>query len=238
MEMQHGAMPSGTFIGHLLPGIAFVIWGAFWLLENARAGAPRQPGTPVERTLFPPVVKMLLVPAAVFLEMPNSGWEPMDAVMGWHHATGYIGFGLSGLVDVLARRGVLGSRATYLALGAASLNAAVLFYGHGNSPGVESVVHGLLMLTFASVGVFALLEVVAPSWRFEWFRIGAMLSVGTWLIASAWILFRSGWDMADHARQGWVYVSYSWMVMSVAAIVTAVSVWVRRGGRLERAATF
>src|SRR5690606_24268384 len=162
VEMHHGALPSGTFVGHLLPGIAFMIWGVWWLFELLRDG-PAEADAPVERSLFPPVVKMLLLPAAVWLEMPNSGWEPMDAVMGWHHATGYVGFGLSGVVDILARRGMLSARATYLALAAATLNAAVLFYGHGNSAGVEAVMHDFLMLTFMAVGVFALLEIAAPS---------------------------------------------------------------------------
>lgn len=237
MEMQHGAVPSGTFIGHLLPGIAFVLWGLWWLFENVRAGAPETRTTPVERTIFPPLVKILLAPTALFLEMPNSGWEPMDAVMGWHHATGYIGFGLSGVVDLLARRGLLGPRATRIALAAASFNAAVLFFGHGNGPGVEAVAHNLLMLTFTSVGVFALLEAAAPSWPFAWFRIGAMLSVGGWLTVTAWVLFRSGWSLDDHVREGWVYVSFSWMVMCVATAVTAVRVWVGRGGAVQRAVT-
>ena len=236
MEM-HGAMPSGTFIGHVLPGIAFMIWGAWWLLEIARHGGPRPPGTPAERTLFPPVVKILLVPAAVLLEMPNPGWEPMDAVMGWHHATGYIGFGLSGVVDVLARRGMISARATYVALAAAAFNASILFYGHGNSAGVETVAHNLLMLTFMSVGVFALLETAVPSWRFEWFRIGSMLALGGWLTLTAWILFQSGWDLGDHAREGWIYVSYSWLIMGVATLVAGVSVGVGRGTTTERAAT-
>lgn len=236
MEM-HGAMPSGTFIGHLLPGIAFMIWGAWWLFEIARAGGLQPPGTPAERTLFPPIVKILLVPTAVLLEMPNSGWEPMDAIMGWHHATGYIGFGLSGVVDVLARRGVLSARATYVALAAASFNGSVLFYGHGSGPGVETVAHNLLMLTFTSVGVFALLESSAPSWRFEWFRVGSMLTLGGWLSLTSWVLFRSGWNLTDHVREGWVYVSYSWMVMGVATLVAGVSLWVGRGTAGERAAT-
>lgn len=234
MDMQHGALPSGTFIGHLLPGIAFMIWGAWWLFELLRDGAP-DAGAPVERSLFPPVVKMLLVPAAVFLEMPNSGWEPMDAVMGWHHSTGYIGFGLSGIVDVLARRGILSARASYLALAAAAFNASVLFYGHGNSAGVESIMHNLLMLTFMSVGVFALLETAVPSWPFAWFRAGSMLALGGWLTLTAWILFRSGWDLADHVREGWAYVSYSWLVMGVATLVTTVSLWVGRGVARGRA---
>src|SRR5690606_5482685 len=234
VEMHHGALPSGTFVGHLLPGIAFMIWGVWWLFELLRDG-PAEADAPVERSLFPPVVKMLLLPAAVWLEMPNSGWEPMDAVMGWHHATGYVGFGLSGVVDILARRGMLSARATYLALAAATLNAAVLFYGHGNSAGVEAVMHDFLMLTFMAVGVFALLEIAAPSWPFQWFRAGSMLALGGWLTLTAWILFRSGWDLADHVREGWAYVSYSWLVMAVATLVTMVSLWAGRGAARQRA---
>lgn len=223
MNQDMTAGPSGTFVGHLAPGIVFTIWGLWWMWELVASGRPRRPGEPVERTLFPPALKILAVLVALPLELPNSGWRPMDWVMGWHHITGYMGFALSGLVDIAARRGALSHRATYFALAGAAVNGAVLFYGHGNAPGVEGTAHNILMLMFISVAVFSLLEIAAPSWPFEWFRIGSMIGLGLWLSITAWILFRSGWDMHDHVRVGHVWLRFSWMIMVVATITTVAS---------------
>lgn len=220
---------SGTFIGHLIPGLVFTIWGLWWLWELVGSGRARTAGEPVERTIFPTSLKIIAVVVALPLELPNSGWEPMDWVMGWHHITGYIGFALSGLVDIAARRGLLSARATYLALAGAAFNGAILFYGHGNDPGVEGVVHSILMLMFFSVGIFLVLETALPEWKLEWFRIGSMIGLGLWLTTASWILFRSGWDLGDHVREGHVWLRFSWMIMSVAALTTACSIRVSRG---------
>lgn len=220
--------PSGTFIGHLSPGIVFTLWGLWWLWEALSSGRPHSANEPVERTLFPPIMKLLAVAVALPLELPNAGWRPMDWVMGWHHITGYIGFGLSGLVDLAARRGLVSARATYFALAGAALNGAILFYGHGNSPGVEGSAHNILMMMFFAVAAFTLLDVIAPSWTLSWFRIGSMIGLGAWLSIIAWILFQSGWDLHDHAREGHVWLRFSWMVMTIATITTLASIRVKR----------
>lgn len=228
------AGPSGTFVGHLVPGIAFMIWGLWWLWELSMKGAPRRPDEPVERTLFPPALKIAAVIVAVPLELPNAGWRPMDWVMGWHHITGYLGFGLSGLVDLAARRGLLDYRATYFALAGAAFNGAILFYGHGNAPGVEGAAHNILMIMFFAVGIFGILEIAAPSWGLEWFRIGSMIVLGGWLALTAWMLFRSGWDLQSHAREGHVWLRFSWLVMAVATLTTLASIRSRSRARLPR----
>ena len=228
--MEHDVVggASGTFIGHLIPGVVFTIWGLWWLWELVGSGRAREPGEPVERTIFPTSLKITAFLVALPLELPNSGWEPMDWIMGWHHITGYMGFALSGVVDLAARRGLLSHRATYLALAAACFNGALLFYGHGNEPGVEGVAHTILMMMFISVGVFLILEVALPEWRLEWFRIGAMIGLGGWLTLSSWILFQSGWDLGDHAREGHVWLRLSWMLMAIATVTTMASIRVRR----------
>lgn len=226
--MMAGA--TGSFPGHLAPGLAFVFWGLWWLGELVRWGPPDVAREPVERTLVPPGLKILAVLVATPLEMPNAGWLPADWVMGWHHITAYAGLGLSAVVDLLARRGVFSPRATYLALAGAMANAAILFVGHGNAPGVEGAVHSILTTIFFAVSAFAVLEVVAPSWGLAWFRVGSMILLGAWLSLAGWILFRSGWDLHDHVREGHVWLRFSWLAMGVAVLTALASVRSRRRG--------
>ena len=55
-----------------------------------------------------------------------------------------------------------------------------------------------------------------------------MIGLGAWLSITAWILFRSGWDLADHVRDGHVWLRFSWMIMVVAALCTAGSIRLRK----------
>jgi hypothetical protein len=54
-----------------------------------------------------------------------------------------------------------------------------------------------------------------------------MIGLGAWLSITAWILFRSGWDLQDHVREAHVWLRFSWMIMGVATITTLASLRVR-----------
>ncbi len=222
------AGPAGTLIGHIGPGAAFMILGFWWLWELVGPARARVQGEPVERTLFPTVLKILGVFVAVPIEMPNSGWYPMDWVMGWHHITMYLAFGGSALVDLAARRELLSARATHFGLAGAALIGALLFYGHGIDPGVEGTAHAIVAMLFLSVTLFTILEVVAPSWGLEWFRIGSMIALGAWMAITGWMLFRSGWDLHDHVRVGHVWLRLAWTLMAVSLVTTLGSIRVNR----------
>jgi hypothetical protein len=98
-------------------------------------------------------------------------------------------------------------------------NAAFIFAVHGNPPGAEASAHLLLELTWVAVGVLALAELVRPAAGLHWFRAGAMIVVGTWLLTISWILFVSGWNLADAMSVSWTNVAFAWNVMGVAALV-------------------
>ncbi len=213
------AGPSGTFIGHFGPGIVFFLVAIWWLIDIFINGS-RKPGEPLERTLHITILKFSALVVGGFLEMPDSSWYPMDWVMGWHHITVYMAFALSGVVDILARKGILTSRATYLAFAGACFIGGLLFLGHGIGPGVEGTCHVLVMVLFFSVSTFTVLEVVFPDWNFEWFRIATKLSLGVWFCITAWALFRSGWDLHDHVKEAHVWLLFSWMVLAVATFTT------------------
>lgn len=218
--------PSGTFFGHFGPGLVFIALGLWWIIEMSLNGA-RKDNDPIERTIFLPIIKICALFVGGFFEIPNSSWYPMDWVMGWHHTTVYMAFALSGVVDLLARREILSQRATHFAFAGASLIGALLFYGHGIGPGVEGICHTIVMILFFIVGLFTLLEVIKPSWNLEWFRFGAMISLGVWFCITAWLLYLSGWDLYDHVREAQVWLLFSWMTIAVATITTFSSIVVK-----------
>ena len=236
-EMAGGA--SGTLLGHVVAGAGFLAWGLWWLYRALRRGGD-VPGAPVDPGLGAPLTKIAFVGVFLFFEMPNRGWQPHDIVMSTHHMTVYAGIGLTGFVDLLARSGRLAARATHLALAAAMFNAGFLFAVHGNPPGAESAAHLLLELTWIAVGAFALLEITYSSALARWYRIGAMTAAGTWLLLISWILFVSGWRLADPLSSSWTYLIFSWNVAAVGALVLIARIAVGRKAApapvLERAA--
>lgn len=219
--MQHHVVVTGTFAGHVLPGSLFVLWALLWLAEAARLPAPEGDAA-LERSSLLPTLKVVLPLVGVWLEMPNRGWFPEDAMMAWQHIAMYLAFVLSGIVDLLVARGRLSFRAGYAAYAAALLNAGLLFWGHGRHGGVPGVAHSLLSIAFFAAAFFPLVELVRPSWGASWFRFGSLLALGSWFLVIAWILYRSGWDMADPVREGWTYLLFSGTAMAAGVVTLAV----------------
>lgn len=230
-HMQHAVEVSGTFWGHALPGSLFLLWAFYWLgLAVRDSGAVRTVGT-LEPGLAFPVIKIVLAFAGVVIEIPGEGWYPHDVMMNWQHVTMYSIFGLSGVVDVLARRGLLAPESTRVAYAAAMGNAGFLFWGHSMHGGVEGLIHTIVALIFFAVAVVAIIETVRPSAGLVWGRIGAQLMLGSWFIVGAWIIYRSGWDLADPVREGWTYTAFS--CTAAVASVAALAVRLLSGPRAE-----
>lgn len=225
---------SSTFEGHVLPGAMFLIWALYWIGQAFTRSGGGGGNRSLETGLFLPVAKIVLPLIGVWVEIPGQGWYPDDVVMSWQHVTMYSVFALTGVVDLLARRGVVSAQATYLAFAAAHANAGFLFMGHSAHGGVEGLVHALLAWAFFVVAGLAVLEIALPAARLEWMRIGAQLVVGSWFIVGGWILYRSGWDLAAPFNEGWSSMAFSWLVAAV--VVVTVGVRILAGTRTARAA--
>lgn len=221
---------AGTFWGHALPGTLFILWAVYWI-GQAFAGrdAPRGAAT-LESGLVLPIVKIVLTVVGIVIEIPGEGWYPQDVMMNWQHVTMYSVFGLTGVVDLLARRGLVSAGATYVGYAAAMANAGFLFWGHSSHGGVEGTIHAVLALVFFAVAALAIVEILKPSPGLAWGRIGVQILLGSWFIVGAWIIYRSGWDLADPVRQGWTYTVFSWTAAG-AAIVTLAALFAARAGR-------
>ena len=210
MDHVSGGAAAGTFWGHALPGSLFLLWALFWIVQAfLRRGAH-----PSERSLEAgpvlPYAKVVGASLCVWIEIPGQGWYPQDVMMNWQHVTMYAVFGLSGAVDLLARKGLFSSASTYAAYSAAMANAGFLFWGHSAHGGVEGLTHSILALAFFAVAAVGLMEVLRRGEGLRWARIASQLVLGSWFIVAAWILHRSGWDLGDRVRVGWTYTAFSW----------------------------
>lgn len=211
---------TGTFAGHVFPGSLLVVWALLWTWEAFRLPEPGA-GAPLERTRTVPALKVVLPLAGAWLELPNRGWLPQDALMAWQHIAMYVGFALGGVVDLLVRRGRLSHRVGYVAYALAMLNAGLLFSGHGNHGGVPGVAHTLLAVLFYASAAAAIAEPILADRGVAWLRRTTLLALGSWLIVIAHVLYRSGWDMADPVREGWTYLLFSATAIACCVLMTA-----------------
>lgn len=210
-----------TFEGHVLPGSMFILWALLWIGQNFRAGAFDARDRALESSLVIPVLKVILPLIGVWVEIPGEGWGPTSTLMSLQHVTMYSAFALTGVIDILAHRGLLPRAATFLAYGAAQANAGWLFWGHAIHDGVDGIVHRILAMVFFAVAAFGVMEVLRPSAGVAWLRIGVQLVLGSWFIVGAWILYLSGWDLAASYNVGRSSMYFSWMVMAIASSVIA-----------------
>ena len=228
---QAGMELSSTFEGHVLPGSMFLLWAFIWMAEAiVRGERPRGRGS-LESGIALPIIKIVVPLVGVWVEIPGQGWYPADVMMSWQHVTMYSVFSLSGVVDLLAHRGLLSAGSTYLAFAAGHVNAGFLFLGHsGHGPAVEGLVHVLLATTFFVVGGIAVVERLRPDAGLEWMRMGSQVALGSWFIVGGWILYRSGWDLAAPFREGWSSMVFSWLVIAVSALTIGVRILAGRRG--------
>jgi len=211
MAQASGMSISGTFQGHVLPGVLFLIWAGWWTYEllSSRGALAYEAGL-LERSLVMPWMKILLPVIGVFGELAPGRFEWRDAMVNnYQHAVMYVGFIIAGVVDLLARKGRMSRSGPYLAYAGAFLNAALLFAGHGHMGGLADTVHQLLVVLFVASAALALIEIRLPDRGIAWFRIGVMYALGFWLIEIAWLLYRSGYDLMDHHSQMKAYLFFS-----------------------------
>jgi hypothetical protein len=216
-----------TFEGHVLPGSMFILWAILWMWQRLGRAGDGAPDRALESTLYVPVLKVLLPLVGVWVEIPGEGWGPTTTLMSLQHVTMYSAFTLTGVVDLLARRGLLSNASTYVAYAAAQANAGFLFWGHAVHGGVDGLVHKILALVFFVVAGLAVAEIVRPWSGLAWLRIGAQLVLGGWFILAGWILYLSGWDLMAAFNEGRSSMVFSWMVMAISAGVLGVRLLAR-----------
>jgi hypothetical protein len=212
-----------TFQGHVLPGSMFILWALLWVGQRLYRRDETVSAT-LEWGALVPILKIVLPLIGVWVEIPGERWGPTATLMSLQHVTMYSAFALTGVVDLLAHRGLLSAASTYVAFAAAQFNAGFLFWGHAIHGGVDGVVHRILAGAFFVVAGVAILEARRPMAGLGWLRIGAQLVLGGWFILGAWVLYLSGWELDNPVNEGRSSMIFSWLVMVASVVV--VSAWV------------
>jgi hypothetical protein len=224
-----------TFQGHVLPGSMFILWALLWAGQRIHRRDDTVSAT-LEWGALVPILKIVLPLIGVWVEIPGERWGPTATLMSLQHVTMYSAFALTGVVDLLAHKGLLSPASTYVAFAAAQFNAGFLFWGHAIHGGVDGVVHRILAGAFFVVAGVAILEARRASAALGWLRIGAQLVLGGWFILGAWVLYLSGWELDNPVNEGRSSMIFSWLVMLASAVVVSAWVYANRRATASRAA--
>ncbi|XP_078521986.1 transmembrane epididymal protein 1 [Lissotriton helveticus] len=245
----------GTFIGHISPGLAFLSFGLFyafrfsWMVLNGQRTqfqeCKRPPGLrgalrhiPTEGVLK--VVYGTMAIMAEFFYPPGVNkfyfYELSDPTFRfqhpneWQHVTMYGYFAFSGWLDIVSQA-CLPKRLILLeqvALCVAFYVTTLLlkFHMHGKD-GVENQIHSLLLMTCLFTSLILTVELWRPNYRRLWFAKTLMVMVqGTWLLHSAFILFRPPtgvrWD--DTSMENLMFLTnfYCWHLAVNAALLAGI----------------
>lgn len=224
-QMMSATEATGNFIGHFGPGLALLLWAIAWLIAERRHDGGRRGGQPpshLEPWPWLGIAKLLVVPVAVFAHLPAPNtWSAGAIAMAWQHASMFAPIGLTGAVDLAARAQRLPARATFAVCAAALAVAALLLIGHGNPPGVEGTAHLLLAIAFLMAALGAALEALGAPPASRWLRMGGVLTAAIWMLVISWVLFLSGWDLADHVSVMWTFTLFSWCLMGAGILLVA-----------------
>ena len=169
----------GAFLGHIVPGSFFIIWGVYWLLATfhayLQASALRRQFSPRSWYLCPwgtawlrafplePVIKIVLPSIGILGEvwLGHPSWRTLigpdgkfvvDNINDWQHSAMYSCFVASGITDLLGHFSHLPAGIDRAFLGLAFLCQGVLLVFHLKGPQIEILVHLILVLQiFATV---------------------------------------------------------------------------------------
>ncbi|KAG2430166.1 hypothetical protein HXX76_010265 [Chlamydomonas incerta] len=212
----------GSWIGHFMPGVVFLLWGAHWMqgiyrkyFDSRRPKGPEYRAQTVHGLARVPAYveswcKAFLPMIAISLELyfaHKGGWRTMVCPAGtpraghfygphmgnWQHASMYPPFILAGLVDLVGYEVELPYGTQQVFLFMAFVCETLLMALHKKHTPLDTAVHSVLMYTMAVTALFVLLELAQP----RNFLISCGRVFGT-LLQSAWF-FAATHIMFDHA---------------------------------------
>ncbi|XP_028918564.1 transmembrane epididymal protein 1A-like [Ornithorhynchus anatinus] len=209
-----------TFLGHVLPGLVFLLFGFYYALLVSRAllrgqrflCPPRPPRSQtgaswLQRVPAEGLVKAFCSMTVILTEFfypPGANRlvlldreDPARRFLyedAWQHFTMYAFFMVSGWVDVLSQTWLArrreGLERAALALAFHVLTVLLLSHSQGKNA-LESRVHTLLLLPAGILALVLTVELWAPDQPQLWIARSWLIMVfGSWLLQTAFVLYR------------------------------------------------
>ncbi|XP_037088076.1 transmembrane protein 45B-like [Pollicipes pollicipes] len=249
----------GTLLGHVLPGVAFLLTGLWWTYNIfERYFQTRQAPRQFQASLSFPIRRGSRVPwdCLILLGLMVVGIIG-EIVTGWRdgrlvemgngqHATMYMCFALAAAAEAARRTGVGLVPGLEHAICAMAFVAEALlfaFHGHGTSD-MEMLVHHLLLYVVLGSAAATLAELtcrrsVLPALA----RCFFTLLQGTWFIQVGFILFPPagwhGWDVNSYRQQKLATAAFVWhwtgVLVAMATMGTLLRLRTRTGAPVRMA---
>ncbi|XP_007667612.1 transmembrane protein 45B [Ornithorhynchus anatinus] len=230
-----------NFKGHALPGSFFLLFGLWWSLKypfkHLTQGARSRFSRGAERLeLIEGLIKAAFaligilaeqfVPDGPHLHLVDREGQGWVKLMNWQHATMYLFFGLSGIVDVLT---VLSAQIPLgldrLLMAVAVFTEGFLFYYHvHNRPLLDQHIHSLLLVAVFGGTLTIFLEVLLrDNVVLELFRASLSILQGTWFWQIGFVLFPPWggpeWKQDDHGNIMFITMCFCWHYAAALIIV-------------------
>ncbi|KAL6780227.1 hypothetical protein ACKKBF_B13955 [Auxenochlorella protothecoides x Auxenochlorella symbiontica] len=247
----------GAWLGHVVPGSFFLLWGVWWMLATfyehlaSAAGGPPFRSRGWHRLFFgtararrfpvEPFVKIVLPLFGILGELwlghdqymnlyASDGRFVMDHVNDWQHSAMYSAFMLSGLVDLATWYGRLPEGIEHASLGMAFLIEGMLLVFHLKGPKIEILVHLILVIQIFLTVVAVVFEALMPtSFAAALARPLSTVIQGVWWIQTAYIMYRAKpqWDPEDMSSAMMAPVAWVTHVLWITAAMLSVFLLMR-----------
>jgi len=224
----------GDLIGHVFPGVGFLLWAGFWVVSMLRTSGAQNAlsASALSNGEFPRAgtveqwAKLLLPILGMLGEARWMGGPLSDGnVSNYQHFTAFAMVSLSGLTDMLVTRRRLPAGCDQLMLALAFLVPAMVLALHGHHLVVAEAVHTDLAVTLFAVSAFTLVEFVRPAPLIRWLRTLALVVSATWFLQIGWMLYIAHYDLssADVAVRGHLF--FTWHLIAGTVAMLGIFAW-------------
>lgn len=133
------------------------------------------------------------------------------------HITMYLGFALSGIIDIVTLFVKVPRHTSKLFFAVAFLIEGLLFWFHSQgNPDLDLMLHLLLVFPIFSCAIFSALRMWQPFNVLVNSAVSfSMILQGFWFIQIAVILYVQHWDLSDHNGIKFAIASYSWYIVGI-----------------------
>jgi hypothetical protein len=226
----------GDLLGHLFPGVMFLVWAAFWAKDMLRRGggnsafmfdarplpvsAPPLPAPgATERWLKLLLPLLAMLGEARWMKFPISD----GSVSNYQHATAYVLVSLCGACDILVHRGRLPRGADRLMLAFTFIVIAFTLGFHGHNMAVATAVHADLAAALFVLGALILVEYMRPAPVVRWLEIYALGVSAAWFVTVGWILYVAQYDLMSEDTAVKTHLFFSWHLVGIAVLLLVVA---------------